>query len=441
MSDNNIFKAYDIRGIYPSELNEEIAYKIGRAFVTYLKCKNVVVGFDMRSHSKNIFDSLTKGITDQGADVINIGLCSTPMCYFANGTLNAESSIMITASHNPGEYNGLKLCREQAIPISGATGIKEIESLVLSGKFEGSEVKGTISKNDEINNQYLKKIESFANVDKNFKVIADCANSMGALEMDALKGICEIIPIFEELDGSFPNHEANPLKAETLESLQKKVIEENADLGLSFDGDADRVGFVDEMGEIIPMDLAMGLIAEDILSTNKETILYDLRSSKIVKEVVEQNGGRAVECRVGHAFIKEQMRKENAFFAGELAGHYYFKDNFTAESSSLAVIYLLNLMSKENKNISELVKPLRKYYQSGEINNKVGDANKILSMLETNYSEGDISHLDGLKIRFESWWFSVRASNTEPLLRLNLEADNKELMEEKRDELLSIITG
>lgn len=437
----SIFKAYDIRGIYPNELNEELAYKIGRAFVDFLSCKKVVVGYDIRESSPKIVDSIIKGITDQGADVIDIGLCTTPMCYYANGKLKSDASIMITASHNPGEYNGFKLCREDAIPISGDTGIKAIEKLVLENKFKKVSKKGKITKDNKINESYIKHIQSYAKINKKFKVVIDCANSMGVFEMNVLKPYLEIIPLFTELDSSFPNHEANPLKIETLKDLQKEVKKKKADLGISFDGDADRVGFVDENGEIIPMDLVTALIAEDILSTKKCTILYDLRSSKVVQETIQKNKGIGVECRVGHAFIKKQMREEKAFFAGELSGHYYFKDNYTAESSSLAAIYLLNLMSKTGKKPSELIKPLKKYYQSGEINSKVKDVKKILTLIEKKYSTGKISSLDGLKISFNTWWFSIRSSNTEPLLRLNVEADTNKLMEEKRDELLKLINS
>lgn len=435
----SIFKAYDIRGIYPEEINEEIAYKIGRAFVEFLASKTVVLGYDMRESSLSIFESLSKGINDSGANVINIGLCSTPMCYFANGKLKADASIMITASHNTGEYNGLKLCRENAIPISGDTGIKEIEKLVLKNEFTQSKTKGEITINENVKNEYMKHISSFAKINKKFKVVIDCANAMGAVEMKVLAPFLNITSIYHELDSSFPNHEANPLKTETLHDLQKKVKDEKADLGIAFDGDADRVGFVDETGNIIPMDLMTALISEDILSDKKETILYDLRSSNAVKETIEKNGGKAVECRVGHAFIKQQMRENNAFFAGELSGHYYFKENYTAESSSLAAIYLLNLMSKTGKKPSELIKPLKKYYQSGEINSKVKDTVKVLKIIEEKYSTGKIDTLDGLKISFKDWWFSLRASNTDPVIRLNVEANTKELMEEKRDELLKLI--
>ncbi len=437
----SIFKAYDIRGIFPSEINEDIVYRTGRALVNFLGCENVVVGQDMRESSKSLFHALTNGITEQGANVIDIGLCTTPMSYFANGELGADASIMITASHNPGNYNGLKLCRKGAVPISGDTGIQEISRLVNDDKFKKTNSKGKIIRNEEIKGRYIEHIRSFLKQRTDFRIVVDCANAMGVLEMEVLQGTAKIIPLFDTLDSSFPNHEANPLKTETLQALQDKVVSEKAELGVAFDGDADRVGFVDENGQVIPMDLVTALIAKDILSKGPRAIMYDLRSSRIVREVIEENNGIAIECRVGHAFIKQMMRENNVFFAGELSGHYYFKDNYTTESSSLAVIYLLNLMTKTGKKISELVAPLKKYHQSGEINSTVSDPQKILAKLEKKYSDGIVSHLDGLKITYPDWWLNVRPSNTEPLLRLNVEADTQETMEEKRDEVLGVIRG
>jgi phosphomannomutase len=438
----SIFKAYDIRGIYPSEVNEETAYLIGRAFVDFLGCRNVVVGRDMRGSSAPLFAAVSQGIIEQGADVIDIGMCSTPMSYYANGRLAADASIMITASHNPGEYNGFKICRGQAVPISGATGIKEIERLVNERQFVAAKVPGKRIEKLEMVAEYVRHIKTFVQEPTTLKLVVDCANAVGVFEMRVLEGVATVIPLFDELDGSFPNHEANPLKTETLAALRERVVAEKADLGVSFDGDADRAGFVDETGQVIPMDLVTALIAKDILvKKGQQTILYDLRSSQVVREVIEENHGRAVECRVGHAFIKQMMREYDACFAGELSGHYYFKDNYTTESSALAVVSLLNLMQKTGKKISELVLPLRKYYQSGEINSRVLDANKILAALEKKYFDGKFSKLDGLKIVFSEWWFNVRGSNTEPLLRLNLEANTEALMLKKRDEILQLIRG
>lgn len=437
----SIFKAYDIRGIFPTEFNREIAESIGRAYVEFTKAKKVVIGMDMRPHSKDIFEGLSKGITMQGADVINIGLCSTPMSYFANGTLKADGSIMITASHNPGEWNGCKLCIANAVPISGASGIKDIEKLVQNQVFSKSDKVGTIT-NYDIRKEYGDFLKKHIKVDRKLKIVCDFANSMGSYEIAAIRQYFDIIPMYEELDGTFPNHEANPLEVETLDAIREKVIEVGADFGAAFDGDADRCGFIDDKGQIIPMDIFTALIAQDILSENKgATILYDLRSSKAVKECIEENGGRAVMSRVGHAFIKNQMRENDAVFAGELSGHYYFKENFTAESQGLAFIMLANLICKSGKKVSQLVAPLRKYYSSGELNSKVADVAPVLAQIKAKYADGNTYELDGFSSDYPLWHFNVRSSNTEPLLRLIVEADTEELMIAKRDELLKIIRG
>lgn len=433
-----IFKAYDIRGIYPVDLNEEIAEKIGHAFVYFLGAKKVVVGRDMRPHSKPIFEALAKGMTEQGADVIDLGMCSTPMSYHANGVLGADGSIIITASHNPAEWNGFKLCRDNAIPISGATGILDIKKIVEEESWGTADKVGTVSSYD-IGPEYGAFLRKHAKLDRKLKVVVDYANSMGSFEIKYIEDMFEIIPMYKDLDGTFPNHEANPLKLDTLDALCAKVKETGADFGAGFDGDADRCGFVDNNGEIIPMDLFTALIAQDVLSKGPATILYDLRSSKAVKECIEENGGTAIMSRVGHAFIKAQMRENDAVFAGELSGHYYFKENFTTESQGLAFIMLANLICKTGKQVCELVKPLRKYYASGEINSKVPDVAPILAEIKEKYADGRMFELDGVTVEYPDWWLNVRASNTEPLLRLIVEADDRATMEAKRDELLAII--
>ncbi len=434
-----IFKAYDIRGVYPTQLNEEIAEKIGRAFVVFTQAKKVVVGRDMRPHSVSLFKALAKGITAQGADVIDLGLCSTPMSYHANGKLGADGSIMITASHNTKEWNGFKLCRAQAVPISGATGIADIEELVQQNQWPVPEKNGSISQYD-ISKEYGEFLRSFSKLDRKLKVVVDYANAMGSAEIQGIEDLFEVIPMYKELDGDFPNHEANPLHTETLDALRAKVKETGADFGAGFDGDADRCGFVDNEGNIIPMDLFTALIAQDILSdaTGTVPILYDLRSSWAVKECIRENGGKPIMSRVGHAFIKAQMREYGAVFAGELSGHYYFKENFVAESQGLAMIKLANLICKKNVPVAELVKPLRKYYQSGEVNTKVADVPGILNKIREKYSDGLMFELDGISVEYSNWWFNVRASNTEPLLRLNVEASDEATMIEKRDEILAL---
>ena len=435
-----IFKAYDIRGIYGTELTEELAYRIGRAYVTFLNAHTVVVGQDMRPHSSSLFNALAKGITEQGADVVNLGLCTTPMSYFANGKLHADGSIIITASHNTGEWNGLKLCREQAIPISGATGIKDIETIVLNETYAPPPAQpGRISEYD-IFPEYKAHIHSFSDIKKPLKVVVDMANSMGIMESKVLEDLIEIIPLFDTYDGTFPNHEANPLKPETLAALQQKVRETPCDFGISFDGDADRCGFVDETGTIIPMDISTALIAEMLLKHAPGPIFYDLRSSWAVKEIISENGGTPLMSRVGHAFIKQQLRDKDAAFAGELSGHYYFKDNYFAESSALACLYMANLVSQSDEPLSAIVKPIQRYAASGEINSTVSVPKEVIfERLRQEFPGGKTFELDGLSVEFDDWWFNVRASNTEPLIRLNLEATTSNAMIKRRDQLLALI--
>jgi len=435
-----IFKAYDIRGIYGQDLTEEIAYKIGRAFVTFVACKKVVVARDIRPHSEPLFAALAKGLTEQGADVIDIGYGSTPMSYFANGTLGADASVMITASHNPAEWNGFKLCRAQAVPISGATGILDIEKIVAEESFAPkAATPGTVSTFD-ILPQYAKHVASFAHLKRPVHVAIDFANGMGIWEVKTLEGLLTWDGLFQDPDGRFPNHEANPLHHATLKDLQEKVRAGHYAFGVAYDGDADRAGFIDEKGDIIPMDLITALVAQDVLATRKGAIFYDLRSSWVVKEVIEAAGGRPLMSRVGHAFIKQQMREHDALFAGELSGHYYFKDNFTAESSAMAILSLANIVSKSDKPLSALIAPLRKYFASGEINTHVSrDPKAILDEIRATYKDGRMFELDGVSVEYADWWFNVRCSNTEPLVRLNLEAKTQAQMEAKRDEILAII--
>lgn len=438
---SSIFKAYDIRGVYGEQLTEDLAYKIGRAFATFLGCKNVVVGRDMRPHSQPLFDALARGLVEQGAVVTDLGLCSTPMSYYANGKLGADASIMLTASHNPGKYNGFKLCREQAIPISGVTGIKEIEQIVLDESFAPpAENPGRIQTYN-IAAEYKQHIAAFADLSRPVNVAIDYANGMGILEGEVLEDLMQIDPLFKELDGTFPNHEANPLEIDTFEPLQKKMRSGNYDFGVYFDGDADRAGFTDERGEIVSNDMITALIAEAILEKEKGVVFYDLRSSWAVKEVIAEAGGTPQMSRVGHAFIKEQMREAQAVFAGELSGHYYFRENYYTESASLAAILIGNLITYTGKTLSELVKPILRYHASGEINSTVADVKPVFDRLRNTFPDGRMIELDGLSFEFDDWWFNVRASNTEPLVRLNLEAATREDMIKRRDEILALIRG
>jgi phosphomannomutase len=434
-----IFKAYDIRGIYGETLTDELAEKIGRAYATFLKPGKVVVGMDMRPHSKPLFEALARGLTRQGCDVIGLGLCSTPMSYFANGSLGADGSIMITASHNPGEWNGFKPCRAQGVPISGATGILDIEKIVETGAFDPPAAKpGTVSSYDVVP-AYVAFVQSKVKPPARLKVAIDFANSMGILEALCLKGLLEVDPLFDTLDGTFPNHEANPLKTETLEALQAKIRGGSYAFGVAFDGDADRAGFVDEKGDVVPMDIITALVAQSVLQKQKGVIFYDLRSSWAVKEVIEESGGTARMSRVGHAFIKQQMRDAGALFAGELSGHYYFKDNYFTESSAMAVLSVADIVARAGKPLSELIRPIQRYFASGEINSEVHDPQAVLKAIRAGYADGALIELDGVSVEYADWWFNVRCSNTEPLVRLNLEAKTKARMEQKRDELLRLI--
>lgn len=435
-----IFKAYDIRGIYGEDLTPEIAHKIGRAFVDLFAPKSVAIGRDMRPHSQPLFDALAEGITMQGADVLDLGLCTTPMTYFAVGHYQTEAGIMVTASHNSGPWNGLKLCRSAAVPISGSTGIADIESRVKYDEFTpASPTPGTI-KSAPIDAEYTKMVKNYANHHYSLNIAADMANGMGIVEARPLHELLKIDAIFDTLDGTFPNHEANPLKHDTYEALQEKMRNGNYDFGVAFDGDADRVGFVDENGNIVPMDIITALIAQDMLAKQSGIVFYDLRSSKAVKETIEAAGGTAKMCRVGHAFIKQQMRDANAIFAGELSGHYYFLNNGVyAESAALAVICIANIVASTGKKLSECVAPIQHYFASGEINSEVEDTGKVIEQIKQTYADGNLFELDGISVEYDDWWFNVRCSNTEPLIRLNLEADTESRMNTKRDEILNLI--
>lgn len=438
----SIFKAYDVRGIYPLQINEKIVYNIGKAFVDVTKTKQVLIARDMRASGEKLYNALVKGVTEQGANVINIGLTSTPMFYYAVNKLNAETGIIITASHNPTEYNGLKLVRRGAEPISEKTGIEEIKKRVEDKDYKNVDREGKIRKADVVKD-YIKYVKSYAEEIKDLKVVIDCGNGMAGKTITCLLKSYNIklVSLYPELDGSFPNHEANPFKEENTKDLQKKVIEEKADIGFAFDGDADRVLIIDEKGRRVPGDITTALIAKQILSKSKEKILYDLRSSKAVPKLIEDNGGTPVISRVGHSFIKETMRREDIAFAGELSGHYYFKNNFYTDSAAIPVVMILSLLTKEKKKVSELVKNIGKYYHSGEINYEVKDKKAVIKKVQEHYKDAKINHIDGVTIEYKNWWFNLRKSNTEPVIRLNLEADRKTLMKKKIKEVTKLINN
>jgi phosphomannomutase len=445
-----IFKSYDVRGIYPDELDKKAAYSIGRAVAQYLEAKNIVVGRDVRPSSPDLFTELCRGINEGGSNVLDIGLAATPLVYYASRESGIEGSIMLTASHNPPNWNGMKITKSDAVPIGINSGLKEIQAIAEKGEFKRLPINGMVIPT-AIAERYTKRMGSFwALGDKKYKIVVDAANAMGEFELpiyDVAAKNVSVVKINCDIKHAFECHEANPLKAETLDELRAKVVEEHADLGVAYDGDADRVGFVDETGAIVPMDLITAVLSAPVLvKYPKAVILYDLRSSMCVKEEIEKNGGTAKECMVGHANIKKQMREETAALGGELSGHYYFRENSFAEAGTLAVIFVMDRMAQTGKKLSELVAEIKKYHHSGEINNTVTDAPAIMEKLKEKYKDGVLSELDGIKISYPDpaggtlWWFNVRSSNTEPLLRLNLEAKTKEMMEEKKKELLALIT-
>jgi phosphomannomutase len=449
-----IFKAYDIRGLSPEEIDEDVAYRVGQAYVKFTGAKRVAVGKDMRETTPALFRALAEGVMSMGADVVDIGLVTTPMLYFAAGEYSDyEGGIMITASHNPSEYNGIKMCLGDALPIGGESGMNDIRDLAMAGPYEPVENKGSMSEFD-IRADYLGRLFADVDVDKlrGMKVVCDTANGMeGVIIDDVLDRLedVEATVLYKELDGTFPNHEANPLKEETLDALKDKVAEVSADLGVAFDGDGDRIGLVDEKGQVVRGDIIVALLAPVLLKDSPgAAVLYDVRESMAVVEEVEKAGGLPIMTRVGHGLIKPHMREVGAVFAGELSNHFYFRDFYGAESSDSVMLLVMGLMAETGKPLSELVAPLMRYYHSGEINSEVADKDAVLKALDQKYSEkaSNVSKIDGVRMEFfdaenpeGDWWFSVRASNTEPLLRLNLEAKDQATMERMRDELVDLI--
>jgi len=448
-----LFKAYDIRGLAPQEIDEDMAYRVGQALVKLTDAKVVVAGQDMRDTSPALFQAFSRGVNSLGADVIDIGLVTTPMFYFAVGEYDLhDAGAMITASHNPKEYNGIKSCYGDVLPIGGNSGMKELRDLSLAGPYPATE-EGTVVETD-IREAYLERLFGALGEKKigKLNVVVDCANGMeGVIIKDIFKRLPRVTwsGLYLDLDGSFPNHEANPLKEETLADLMAKVRQKKADVGFSFDGDGDRVGIVDEKGEAVRGDLLVALLAPELLKADPgAAVLFDVRSSLAVEEEVAKAGGRPIMCRVGHGLIKPQMREEKAVFAGELSQHFYFRDFYNAESSDLVMLLVMALISETGKPLSELVAPLKRYFHSGEINSEVADKDAVFARLRETYSHeaATINEIDGLRLDFRDevrpegdWWFSVRASNTEPLLRLNLEAKSQAKMEAKKAELLAII--
>lgn len=442
-----LFKAYDIRGVVPDELDATTAYAIGRASASFIGEGPIAVGRDARTHSPELTAALIDGILDEGIDVIELGLTATPMLYFGVESLDAAAGIMVTASHNPGQYNGFKICRAHAVPVGEETGLKDIEKLVASRRdAEKAPTRGRSTCFD-VGEGYT---EHALSVGENFpalKVVIDCGNGMASAGLEPIltKLPIEVVRLYFEPDGTFPNHEADPLKLENLADVCDAVRREGADFGVAFDGDGDRAVFVDGTGEPISADLATALIARHLLAREPGAlILYDLRSSRVVAEEVERCGGVAKICRVGHSFVKAQMREEGAIFAGELSGHLYFRfsDNLIADDGTAALIAMLDVLGREGQSLRDLIAPLRCYAASGEINSDVADLDYVIDQIESEHASApEKSRLDGLLVRYPSWWFNVRPSNTEAVLRLNLEADTQDEMERRRDEMLALIAS
>ncbi|HEV2065869.1 MAG TPA: phosphomannomutase/phosphoglucomutase [Thermomicrobiales bacterium] len=442
-----LFKAYDVRGLVPQELNPDVAYRTGRAVAAFLGATEVVVGRDMRVSGPALSGALIDGLRDAGANVTDIGLVSTDTLYFAVGKYGYDAGVMITASHNPASYNGFKICREEARALSMETGIAEIRDLVVSGAFPapaGSK-RGDLIERDVLDayaDHVLGMIDP-ARISP-LRIAIDAGNGMaGELVPRVFKHLpCEIIPLYFELDGTFPNHEANPIEPENIRDLQRTVLERECDLGVAFDGDADRMFLIDERGTFIGGDMTTAMVAIQMLKQAPGSrIVYNLICSRTVPEVIEANGGTAIRSRVGHSFIKALMRAEDAIFGGEHSGHFYFRDNWYADSGLIALLTVLQLVSDDGQPLSEILRPIDVRVRSGEINSEVSDPQATLARVEAKYAlEGaEIDHLDGLTAGFDDWWFNLRASNTQPLLRLNVEAEDEDVLKEKTSDVLALL--
>jgi phosphomannomutase len=444
--DPKVFKAYDVRGIYPTELDEDGAYAIGRAYVEQFEPRRIGVGRDMRVSSPSMAAALIRGATEGGADVLDLGLVGTEMVYFAVGELELDGGVAVTASHNPKEYTGMKIVRRGALPVGGDSGLLDIRDTAMSlGDAPEGQSLGQVREYD-VWPAYVERVLSFVDVSaiKPLRVVIDAANGMAGI---MLPPVLERLPIetiryYFEPDGTFPNHEPNPLLPENREFIVERTTSEGADFGVAFDGDADRCFFVDDEGEFVPGDFVTALLAESVLEKSPGSkIIYDVRASWAVPETIEGAGGTPLINRVGHAFIKHRMREEEAVFGGEVSGHYYFREFSQADSGVVPLLLMLELVSRRGERLSELLRPYRdRYFITGELNTPVPDVALKLEELENRFGpEGEVSHLDGVSVNAGEWHFNVRPSNTEPLLRLNLEARSEELMERKRDEVLDVI--
>ena len=443
-----LFKAYDVRGIVPDELDAAIAYRIGRATARFLEADALCFGRDARRSSPELFESAVRGIRDEGVDVVDLGLVSTPMLYYGVDHLGSGGGLMLTASHNPQQYNGFKICREHAIPVGEKTGLKEIENIVaaLAADDAPAARRGEIRQVD-VHEGYVDHVLSVGTARPPLHIAIDCGNGMAGVGLEPLLARLDlkVERLYFEPDCTFPNHEADPLKVENLREVCEAVRRVGADLGVAFDGDGDRAVFVDDTGEPISADLITGLLAPHQLRRKPGgRVLYDLRSSRVTAEEIEAAGGVAEMCRVGHSFVKARMREVDAIFAGELSGHLYFRFSPTlvADDGTAALVAILDVLAADDRPLSEIVAPLRRYSASGEINRRVADIPALLDAIESEHSGAEeISRLDGLLVRYPDWWFNLRPSNTEPVLRLNLEANDPAAMQSRRDEILDRIGG
>jgi len=443
-----IFKAYDVRGVYPDEINEETARAIGVGFADYLKPTRIAVGRDMRLSSPAIAAAFIDGVTSQGVNVVDYGMLATDMLYYAVAADGLDGGAEITASHNPKQYNGMKLVRREALPLSGDAGIGDIRDMIAGNRLPPSRAaRGSVTTSN-ILDRYVEHVLSFIDpsVIKPFNVVLDAGSGMGGLVAPRLfeRLPCKTTRLCFEIDGRFPNHEANPLLEEKRRDIVERVIAEKADVGIAWDGDADRCFFVDGTGEFVSGDFVTALLAEAFLMRHPgASIVYDLRASYAVKDIVERYGGTALMNRVGHAFIKQRMRESNAIFGGEVTGHYYFRDNFFADNGFIPAMLMLELMSKKDASLHQLLRPLvSTYFISGEINTKLASMDLVpakIDQLAAKYADAKQYMLDGISIEYPEWHCNVRPSNTEPLLRLNLEAKTPELMAAKRDEVIAAI--
>ena len=451
--DKSIFKAYDIRGLYPDQVDEEAAWKIGHATAQFLRSllsgydrgqsnvQSVAVGHDMRTHSPGLLDALIKGMNGSGANVIDVGMIDTPQIYFAINHLGTCGGVQVTASHNPAEYNGFKISGLQARPISSQTGLLEIRHISLALRHTVSAGTGTVT-HEDLSDPYRRHVLSFLDSNlKRLKVVIDASNGMAGKWAPILFGDLdiEIIPLNFECNGTF-KHDPNPLVETNLAELKQKVIETRADLGMCFDGDADRLIVIDEKGQTIGCDIMTALMAGYFLQVNPgATILYDLRSSRVVAQEIQKYGGQPRRERVGHAFMKKTLKDTKGVFGGELSGHFYYRDNFFADSGMITLVHMLNILSATDKPLSELLKPLMCYHSSGEMNFEVENKQAMMDSLTAKYSDAEIDYLDGVTIQYSDWWFNCRPSNTEPLLRLNIEAKTSETLANKLDELKALL--